>query len=300
MSKHQRAFSDATRFSARVALCVFWGACGSSDNTVSDDATALSDSSPSAADASPAQADADPFAPDGGPCVPAKCGGQKTECLDCEDNDLDGFTDSEDPECLGPCDNTEGPELTAGVAGETGGPCKADCYWDFGNGAGLDQCYWDSRCDPLAVAPDYPPEGEDCAYEPDRVGSSDCPDMQSDQCLAFCIPMTPNGCDCFGCCTAPDLDGGAIWIGAMDDANVGTCTFESLEDPSKCPPCTQVEECLNECGECELCFGMTELPPWCTPEERCPENVQPCGLDGDEPCPDGYFCITGCCQPIIE
>jgi hypothetical protein len=207
---------------------------------------------------------------------------------------------------LGPCDNSEGAALTAGVGGETGGPCKADCYFDFGNGPGNDDCHWDHRCDPLAIAPDYPPEGADCKYEASRVGSTDCPTNQSEQCLNYCMPLTPNGCDCFGCCTFPALSGGYVWIGAMDDKNNGTCTFADILDPSKCPPCTPVVDCNNGCGRCEICLGKDTLPPDCFADgglpdgsERCAPGVQVCGLPGEADCPPNYFCITGCCQETI-
>ncbi|HEX2672038.1 MAG TPA: hypothetical protein VHM25_14245, partial [Polyangiaceae bacterium] len=40
-------------------------------------------------------------------CQPAACQGKVYDCGDCDDNDRDGLTDSDDPECTGPCDNTE-------------------------------------------------------------------------------------------------------------------------------------------------------------------------------------------------
>jgi hypothetical protein len=94
-----------------------------------------------------------------GPCVPRACagGGGVAQCADCIDNDRDGLTDDRDPECLGPCDNTEGPILLTGVPGETGGRCRVDCYFDAGNGSGSDGCRWDHRCDPLSVAPTFRP-----------------------------------------------------------------------------------------------------------------------------------------------
>jgi hypothetical protein len=80
------------------------------------------------------------------------------------------------------------------------------------------------------------------------------------------------GCDCFGCCTFPELAGrgpdngpGYVWIGAMDDKNNGTCTFADVLDQAKCPPCTPVQGCWNECGTCELCLGKDTLSPECTP-----------------------------------
>lgn len=265
--------------------------------------------------------------PDGGDpftCFQVSCGTRTSECGDCIDNDDDGLFDSQDPECLGPCDNTEGPVLLAGVGGETGGPCKSDCYFDFGNGSGGGDCQWDSRCDPLAVAPDYPPEGMACEYEPSRVGTRDCPATQPATCLDNCGPLTPNGCDCFGCCTfdairarAPASGGEYVWIGSVaDGTNTGTCTLADVTDTSKCRPCTPVAECLNGCGVCELCVGRDTLPPECldggVPDAgmgdaavpdggvaRCNTGVQPCGLPTDAPCPQNSFCITGCCITLL-
>ncbi len=257
-------------------------------------------------------------------CVQTTCAGKLLECGNCTDDDGDGFIDSRDKECLGPCDNTEGPALTAGVGGETGGPCKADCYFDFGNGAGNDDCRHDSRCDPLAVAPNFYPEGEVCPYEENRVGSRDCPDTQSELCLDFCRPLTPNGCDCFGCCTFPELNGEYVWIGSTDgETNDGTCTFDDIEDPDKCKPCTPVANCNNECGRCELCIGKDTVPEDCfvtpmpgddmgTPGDmdggggtptnpgQCEEGVQACGLEGQPDCAFGYYCISGCCREVIN
>lgn len=251
-------------------------------------------------------------------CFPTLCTDKLLECGDCLDNDLDGRVDWMDPECLGPCDNTEGPALNAGVGGETGGPCVADCYWDFGNGAGNDNCYWDHRCDPFAVAPNYYPEGEDCAYDEEMVGSRDCPEFQSQVCLDFCLPLTPNGCDCFGCCAFPELETsgpeggqGYIWLGALDQNGNGTCTYEVILDPDACPPCTPVADCQNGCGRCEICVGKPTVPPDCygTPDggvpdggvppdggTQCAPGIQPCGLPGQDPCQAGWYCITGCCQ----
>ena len=244
-------------------------------------------------------------------CIPVSCQGKVLECGDCMDNDGDGAFDSNDPECLGPCDNTEGPGLLAGVGGETGGPCKADCYFDFGNGPGNDDCKWSSSCDPLSVAPNFPPEGPTCPYEADKVGSRDCPSNQSQTCADVCRPITPNGCDCFGCCTfdaisnrAPADGGSYVWIGSVvEGTNTSSCTLNDIEDTSACKPCTPVADCNNDCGRCELCVGKNSLPQDCfegeDPPERCAEGVQVCGLEGDAPCPDGYYCTTGCCVATL-
>lgn len=204
-------------------------------------------------------------------CIPVSCYGQgPLECGDCANNtDNDGLIDWRDPDCLGPCDNTEGPGLESGVGGTTGSSCGVDCYFDFGNGAGNDQCLWDHRCDVLS--PEAPASG--CDYDPDFVanhGDRACPAVQPEVCSNFCKPITPNGCDCFGCCTFPALatagPGGSVgyvWIGNMDDDNVSTCTLEKLTDTIACPPCTPVGNCLNECGHCELCVGKPTLPEDC-------------------------------------
>jgi hypothetical protein len=236
-------------------------------------------------------------------CYPSVCGGHSLQCNDCIDNDGDGEVDSHDRECLGPCDNSEGPALSGGIGGETGGPCKADCYFDFGNGSGGDDCHWDHRCDPLEVSPDYPPEGDNCAYDESRLGSNECPAVQSDQCHDFCRPLTPNGCDCFGCCTFPELNGGYVWLGKLDHG-VGTCTFDSITDASKCPPCTPVEDCSNDCRPCEVCIGAPPPPPSCFEgdagtNQQCPGGEQPCGLPGQAECAAGAYCISGCCQNQI-
>jgi hypothetical protein len=283
-----------------------------------------------------------PITEDGGftwTCRIASCGGRVTECGDCVDNDSDGVVDERDPECLGPCDNTEGPALTAGVGGETGGPCVADCYFDFGNGPGNDDCVWDHRCDPLAVSPSYPPEGSACPFDASRLGGRTCPASQSEMCLDVCRPLTPNGCDCFGCCTFDAIAGRSaaeggeyVWLGSVfEGTNEGSCTLDVVRDTALCKPCTPVADCLNDCGRCELCVGRdpATLPPDCfppppppppvdggtpvdggstsgdmgppppPPPPRCDPGVQVCGLPGEPPCPADTYCVTGCCVPTI-
>ena len=259
-------------------------------------------------------------------CHPTRCAGKLLACGDCLDNDMDGKIDWRDPECLGPCDNTEGPGLESGVGGTTGTQCGVDCYFDYGNGSGDNQCWWDHRCDPLE------PELPKCQYDTKIVGTKKCPAEQAAVCAERCLPMTPNGCDCFGCCTFPVLEKagpggnpGYVWIGAMDDKNVSTCTLKSLTDTKKCPPCTPVPNCFKPCGHCQLCLGKTTLPPDCfppppkkdagttphdgsttphdsstppPPPPQCPGGEQPCGLSGQSICPTGTYCITGCCIKV--
>lgn len=243
-------------------------------------------------------------------CQQIQCRGKVLECGDCIDNDGDGKTDWRDPECLGPCDNTEGPGLSSGVGGETRQTCSIDCYFDFGNGSGNDRCTWDHRCDPLS------PEVA-CSYEPERLGSRDCPYSQDSMCETACYDLTPNGCDCFGCCTFPELETAGdqgeqayVWIGHMDAENRSTCTLDSLSNTELCPRCTPVSACLNECGRCEICLGKTELPSDCFaspdqgnqggPNARCSDGSQPCGQPQDEVCPEQSYCVTGCCKLTLN
>jgi hypothetical protein len=251
-----------------------------------------------------------------GGCFPVLCpDGNSYGCGDCIDNDGDGLVDDKDPECLGPCDNTEGPVLLTGTPGETGNQCGADCYFDRGNGSGSGECKWDRRCDP-----EEPKNG--CTYDADLIGQQNyCPDPQPVGCEEGCGQLTPNGCDCFGCCTFPELNGNYVFLGSFQ-GNTGTCTLEDINDPTLCRPCTPAGNCLNTCERCELCLGKTEIPADClgtggtgggggtggmgggagmggSPGARCPEGKQACGLPGDEPCAAGAFCLTGCCTEIV-
>lgn len=47
------------------------------------------------------------------PTTTAACQGHIYECGDLVDNDNDGLIDSQDPDCLGPCDDTEGSYFEA-------------------------------------------------------------------------------------------------------------------------------------------------------------------------------------------
>ena len=112
-------------------------------------------------------------------CYNTTCDGRLLECGDCVDNDSDGKVDWRDQECLGPCDNTEGPALISDVGGVTGSTCHVDCYFDYGNGMGTgsDDCWWDHQCDPLE------PEAQLCPYS-EKVANNEkfCPSDQSSLC----------------------------------------------------------------------------------------------------------------------
>lgn len=266
------------------------------------------------------------------PTVVATCQDKIYECGDLIDNDGDGLLDSQDPDCLGPCDNTES-NFFGGIPGQAGPACTVDCYFDQDSGSGNDDCHWNHQCDPHEIAPGYHPEstnGVSCAHDlnantPGATGRS-CADLyttQSQLCHDTCGPLTPNGCDCFGCCELPAGSGSYVWLGSdADGTGEGSCSRAGLTDPSRCEPCQPVAACLNDCGRCELCIGKDTLPADCSPvgeadggaamgtgggggaatgaggggETQCSTGLQPCGAEGQSACLAGFSCISGCCQ----
>ena len=261
-------------------------------------------------------------------CYITPCQGHVYQCGDCIDNDGDGLVDSMDPDCLGACQNNESG-FTGSIPGQNNAPCKSDCYWDQDTGSGNDQCYWNHQCDPFEQGPPAATNPEiGCAYDPNThvggapvpPGQNDCDYLlhnQSTACTNFCKPLTPNGCDCFGCCENPYNKGNYVFAGSVNAAGQGTCTADqaTLNDPTKCKPCTPVVGCQQPCGHCQICFGGAPLPPDCygdmagqapstdmagqAPPQQCPTGEQACGLPGQAACMPGYYCITGCCVAAI-
>jgi hypothetical protein len=261
--------------------------------------------------------------PEGGTVtpVPITCEGvEHPQCNDGMDNDGDGLIDSADGECVALCDNDEASYAT-GIPGDNMDACKQDCFFDGNSGQGDDGCNWDLRCDPA-----NPGANISCAYEADR----NCQSTQSDRCLRNCRALTPNGCDCFGCC--------AVTYGGGQTATVRLvtgCTADKFGDPAVCPRCTQHQECVNTCQPCEVCVGRPSPDPSCSsgggstdggsgggetdgggsggetdgsapppPPPQCATGVTSCGTGGQVPydgCGSGYYCQTGCCvQYVID
>jgi hypothetical protein len=249
---------------------------------------------PTAGDAGPVR----PAPADAGPCVQRPCRGVSRACGNCNDDDGDGSIDDKDPDCLGPCDDSEG-ELFNGTAINVTGSCRADCYFSFdGNeGSGDDGCEWSYRCDPGSVEPSFfPTEQRMCGFQPALV-ECDPEGPALAACAASCLPLTPNGCDCFGCCELPAGSGSFIWLGSGLDR--GDCELSTSADPALCRPCTPVEDCQNPCEECELCVGRPELPATCAASApTCPEAVRSCDPGTSIGCGDLEYCITGCCVPL--
>ncbi len=254
----------------------------------------------------------------GAACVQVSCQNKVYLCGNCKDDDNDGLVDSEDPDCVGPCDNTE-DAYDLGIPGGNQAECKMDCYFDRNSGND-DRCHWSHACDPLSMSPTYYPSGDDkCAYDASAniPGSGKSCDelfqVQDPECAIDCGPLTPNGCDCFGCCELPAGSKNFVFLGS-EVGKTPTCTRDAVTDPGKCHPCTPVPSCMNDCGECELCVGKERPSPGCNPagsggaggssagqgggsgvSPQCAVDVQPCGLSGQGPCAAGYYCVTGCC-----
>jgi hypothetical protein len=230
--------------------------------------------------------------------VPVTCEVPNPQCNDGMDNDGDNKFDSLDPECVGPCDNDEGSFAT-GIAGDNIDACKQDCFFDGNSGMGDDGCDWNLKCDSAN------PGGTSCPYD---ATYKNCSPMQSQKCIRNCQKLTPNGCDCFGCCA---VTAGGQPVNVM---LVATCTAAKFGDPVACPRCTQNQACVNSCDKCEVCIGRAAPDPSCTTSggtggsggssdagtgtTQCPTGVTSCGPGGQveaTACGAGFYCQTGCC-----
>jgi hypothetical protein len=182
-------------------------------------------------------------------CRPVMCGGKYYQCADCFDNDSDGLTDAQDPDCLGACDNNESG-FNIEVPGGAPSGCTVECYFDADNGTGNDMCDWDYTCDVDAQFVKEP--NKYCEF--DSEAGAYCAELRTSQattCNSICEPLVPNGCDCWGCC---EIKGAYRYIGTPG------CDLQHLD---ACSPCTPVPSCENPCNECELCIGETTLPDYC-------------------------------------
>jgi hypothetical protein len=237
------------------------------------------------------------------------CTAGAAQCNNCIDDDSDGKIDGFDPECTGPADNDESTFAT-GIPGDNMDAINQDCFFDGDSGAGNDGCNQHVCC--LLGAKST----QECAD--DLVGLVNNPQQEGNkydfhqcfmplgdqqvpqQCKDVCGPISPPGCDCFGCCTECDAQG-CVDI-ALNPATSPDCDSTTLHDPTKCKPCTKVADCGGgDCGgsTCILCPGQdpSQLPPECnTP--TCPTGTMPCDAAGQ--CPEGTFCSTGCCIGIIQ
>jgi hypothetical protein len=212
---------------------------GSSDGASTSGASTAGGTDPSAG---PSGGEGSASDTDGVPeCTPSECNGQIFACGDCQDNDGDGMLDCADPDCFGPCDDSES-ELGSPI--EEKDPCKQDCYFDGDGGQGGADCQWNIKCDPKEPDPFY------CPYNGWVLedGYGKCVDGDPATCQDNCT--APPGCDCFGCCMFPDDN--PYFIGSPN------CTLDNYKDT--CAPCTPMYElCGNQCDpKTENCFPNPE------------------------------------------
>jgi hypothetical protein len=311
------------------ALVLLLGACASHKRPTSPDSGGLRDggggtdssgfgnpgqagSSSGAGSAASGGSSSDPGA-DGGATSPDAatasdplmlCGGA-CQCSDGIDNDGDGVTDGFDSECTGASDDDEGSFAT-GIPGDNVDPKWQDCFFDGNSGGGDDHCRYSTDC----LTGKLPQDDAKCTV--------------TQQCIDFCKPRTPNGCDCFGCCTFTLADGGTKSVVLSASCEEGTW--------DGCTECVPTTDCVNKCGTCELCPGKTvaDLPAECSttpppptagsggnggsggvggssgtggstppppPPYTCDDGEQVCVQTTD--CPSVYYCSFGCCQPIV-
>lgn len=218
-----------------------------------------------------------PDAGDAGNCRVVLCLDQPNACGDCVDNDGDGLVDLDDEGCITACDNSEDfVAVTPGPTGEVD-RCYRDCLFDSNTGSGDDQCRYNVGCWGV-------PE---CAARADSCGTA-----SATACIEQCLPRTPNGCDCYGCCElAP---GTFVYLRGNETTRAGCAAAADVNDPARCVPCTPVADCYNPCEACEECVSRREVPTSCGAASRCPGGT-PCGASGMPPCPGSMFCLTGCC-----
>lgn len=196
----------------------------------------------------------------------AQCRGDVCACVNGLDDDGDGRIDGIDDGCTGGRDDDE---ATFGLEPLRGAECL-DCFFDANEGSGDDQCRVSGGCwDGAATA-------------------GACPSCDAaDACRGNCLPLVPNGCDCFGCCGVESAGVTRTVIFAEG------CALAALGDATLCPPCTQNAMCLNPCERCERCPGRPEPPPDCAP--TCVGGTL---CDEATPCAAGRACVLGCCLAV--
>jgi hypothetical protein len=262
--------------------------CGSAGSSGQPDAA------PSADACTGLCADAPPF---NGMCTP---GG--AQCANCIDDDNDGKIDGFDSECSGPLDNDE-MSFATGIPGDNIDAVKQDCFFDGNSGSGNDGCDIHVCCLLGATT------RAACTIGQNQYNPTDCPPpignrQLSDKCIQTCAPLSPPGCDCFGCCTEciPGTNPPQCFDVIINPATSPNCNDTNLANPDACKRCTKSTTCNGGgCGgdTCVLCPGQdpSTLPPTCS-GQSCPNGRMMCGAGGT--CPADSYCSNGCCIAVIQ
>ncbi|MCE9571903.1 MAG: hypothetical protein K8W52_01985 [Deltaproteobacteria bacterium] len=271
---------------ACALACAFTlAACGSTDKPLDGDAGNGDGSVDLDATAIDAMTGPDARRTDAGGCDLTK-----PQCSNGCDDDLDGKTDGADPECTGGIDDSEGSFAT-GIPGDNIDTVKQDCFFDGNSGSGDDKCEIHICC--LLTDPDCATKYSNPPFDPSSCTTA------SQTCINACEPLTPPGCDCFGCCTECDATGCVdIYI---NPAIAPQCDETVIHDGAKCPVCTKVTSCDSPCGgdTCILCPGQdpSTLPATCT-GATCPSGGATC--TDSTSCGSGNYCANGCCITVVN
>jgi hypothetical protein len=221
------------------------------------------------------------------------CVAGKPQCSDGCDNDNDGLIDGDDPECTGAIDRRE-DSFATGIPGDNMDPTKQDCFFDGNSGQGGGDCQIHVCCI-LAGDPDCPAEHANPPYDP-----SACATAVDASCKAYCEPITPPGCDCFGCCTVCDGDGCTDIY--TNPAVAPDCDQDAIHDPARCPACVKNAACGSPCGgtSCVLCPGQdpSALPASCGGTSACPGGLSACTATAD--CGPTQYCANNCCIAVVN
>lgn len=234
-------------------------------------------------------ADADPGAADAG--ISEGCRPDGPECDNCLDDDGDGLADGFDPHCISSLDDDESSFAT-GIPGDNRDAVKQDCFFDGDSGGGNDGCDLHVCC-LLDLGGGPCPE----EFRPNQYDPAAC--TVGEDCARNCGPLTPPGCDCFGCCTLCN-DSGCSDV-MTHPAVAPECDVGAIDDPDRCPPCVQQTACSTPCEPtgCVLCPGQRpeDLPPECA-GGSCPGDLRPC--DETRDCLETEFCAGGCCIRRVD
>jgi hypothetical protein len=206
----------------------------------------------------------------------ALCNGRPCACSNGVDDDDDDLADGFDSECTGPFDDDEGSFRVNDV--NEGNQNCTDCFYDGDHRRGNDGCDISTQC---TVDGTFGNGGGTCRTCDANLA-----------CRTNCEQITPNGCDCFGCCEVT-YEGTTVPIRL-----IASCDMKKLSDTNACPRCRINTSCHNPCEMCELCPGTTlaDLPMTCMNAVACGERTR-CKATGE--CTFSEFCSQGCCVPIL-
>ncbi|MBL4633164.1 MAG: hypothetical protein JKY56_04785 [Kofleriaceae bacterium] len=246
----------------------------------------------------------------GGGCTPTA-----SQCNNCQDDDADGLIDGADPECTSLDDDDESSFAT-GIPGDNRDAIIQDCFFDGDSGGGNDGCDIHVCCllEPAVdcCEGDETTANDGCVeFTGPKYDPAEC--VQTPACQENCQPLTPPGCDCFGCCTicvgdqCQDIFTNPAIYDEENCQNIpnpteGQCC--ESENLGGCYSCTKSTDCGgaacdDDPTDCILCPGQTEsdLPASCGGAPECPEGVTVCEQTDD--CGMDQYCTNGCCVDSI-